>query len=83
MSHWDIQFKSILENNGILLRLYKRYKDDINLILKIAQDNARNRAELEEITPKKIMELADSIHKSIKVTGEIPSKYEDKRLPIF
>ena len=40
-----------------------------------------NRKEQEVAALKQVMEIADGVHPSIKVTGDIPSNYEDGRLP--
>ena len=84
MNHWDRKLKEILQNKNIDVKLYKRYKDDINLILRVlyrSRDAAIDRKERERSTLAEIMSLADSIHPSIKVTGDVPSNYEDNRLP--
>ena len=86
MNHWDRKFKEILQRKNIDVMLYKRYKDDINLILRIlyrSQDVVLDRTEREKLTLANIIRLADSIHPSIKVTGDVPSNYEDSRLPIL
>ncbi len=83
MAHWDKEFQLKLQQHGINMKLYKRYKDDINLILHKIITGDRSRREKEMLMLKEIMSLADSIHPSIKVTGDIPSNYQDERLPIL
>ena len=39
--------------------------------------------EEEECKLKETIEIANTIHSSIKVTGDIPSRYDDSRLPIL
>ena len=82
MDHWDAEYVKILERNNIKTKLYKRYKDDINLVLD-TNINGNNKPEREATTLEVIMEKANSIHPSIKVTGDIPSRYDDNRLPIL
>ena len=83
MDYWDEKFKEVLQNSNILVKLYKRYKDDINLVLEIDYNAEVDRAENEAATLRTIIEKANSIHPSIRVTGDIPSKYQDDRLPIL
>ena len=83
MCHWDKILISILQEQNIEIKLYKRYKDDINIILNNTHDEMLGKQELEDATIKFIKQKSDSIHKSIIVTGDIPSNYEDNRLPIL
>ena len=84
MDHWDKQYINLLTENNFQPKLYKRYKDDINLILKIpSYDRTKTRSEIESSTLSEIMEIANKIHTSIRVTGDIPSRYDDNRLPIL
>ena len=83
MDYWDEKFKEVLRNSNIEVKLYKRYKDDINLVLEIDYNAEVGRAENEAVILKTIIEKANSIHASIRVTGDIPSRYQDNRLPIF
>ena len=63
--------------------MYKRYKDDIDLVIENMKEKGKEQRERECNTLKQCMELADSVHPSIKVTGDIPSNYEDNKLPIL
>ena len=85
MGHWDSILISKLEEHNIGVKMYKRYKDDIDLILENNNDDnvQEERKEFEGAIISYIKCLADSIHESIKVTGDIPSNYEDNRLPIL
>ena len=83
MNYWDQQFKQKLEDENIILKLYKRYKDDINMIFQKLRRVNEDRREEEKCTLKETMEIANTIHPSIKVTGDIPSIYDDNRLPIL
>ena len=83
MCHWDKQFKQKLTEGDIQTKLYKRYKDDIDLVIENKKENGKEQRERERNTLKQCMELADSVHPSIKVTGDIPSNYEDNKLPIL
>ena len=83
MCHWDKQYLQKLAEENIKTKLYKRYKDDINLLLENDREEGKDQRERENNTLKLCMELADSIHPSIKVTGDIPTNYDDNRLPIL
>ena len=84
MDYWDSHYTNLLRERNILPKLYKRYKDDINLVLKIpSYDNTKGRCEIELNTLENIMTIANEIHPSIRVTGDIPSNYPDDRLPIL
>ena len=83
MCHWDALFQQKLNQENIITKLYKRYKDDIDLLVKNEEEDGKDQVIKEQNTLKKCMQLADSIHPSIKVTGDIPSKYPDGKLPIL
>ena len=83
MSHWDEIFKQKMTAENINVKLYKRYEDDIDLIIENEKENTKSQNEKENNTLKECMKIADSIHKSIKVTGDIPTRYDDCKLPIL
>ena len=83
MCHWDKLFLEKLSENNIHAMLYERYKDDVDLIVENEKENGKDQAEKEKNTLQECMELAGSIHPSIRVTGDIPSNYADNRLPIL
>ena len=83
MGYWDEIFKQKLAENNINVKLYQRYKDDIDLVLENTEENGKDQQEKEKSILRKCIEVADDIHASIKVTGHIPSNYNDKRLPIL
>ena len=71
-----------LREIGIDPILYKRYVDDIVIIvMKIGDAEEEGRAD--ERTIEKIREVGESIHRSIKLTKEVPSEKEDKKLPVL
>ena len=83
MGHWDNIFIKRLSEKGIHPKLYKRYKDDIDLVIENKKENGKSQKEKEMKTLEECIKIADSIHPSIKMTGDIPSNYDDKRLPIL
>ena len=83
MCHWDKLFKQKLSLSGITTKMYKRYKDDMNLLLENNKENNKEQSEKENNTMRECIEIANSIHPSIQVTGDIPTKYDENRLPIL
>ena len=83
MCHWDKLYLQKLSEENIQTKLYKRYKDDIDLVIENEKENGKDQKEKENNTLRLCMELADSIHPSIKVTGDIPTNYSDNKLPIL
>ena len=57
--------------------MYKRYVDDINLIVEV--DEGTEDRELWN----KIREIGDSIHESIQLEADYSDKYPDKKVPIL
>ena len=58
--------------------MYKRYKDDINMVLKI--DREKNTTD--EIM-ERMKEIADGIDECLSVKTDVTDNYEDGRLPIL
>ena len=93
MVWWDRKMKSICLQNSIELKLYSRYVDDTNLVVKAIIEesestNRKNDAERikidrEERTMKTLQEIGNRIHPSIKVTVDFPSNHENGRMPIL
>ena len=77
MSWWDDQMRMKLEQNNIKTVMYKRYVDDINLIVEV--DEGTEDRELWN----KIREIGDSIHESIQLEADYSDKYPDKKVPIL
>ena len=83
MCHWDERFLQKLSDKNMITKVYKRYKDDIDLVIENASEDGKIQRVREQNTLRDCMELADSIHPSIRVTGDIPTNYEDAKLPIL
>ena len=77
MSWWDAQMRKKIEEEDIKIAIYKRYVDDINLLVEVKEETG------EEELWKKIRELGDSIHESIQLEADYPAKYPDKKVPIL
>ena len=99
MSWWDKRMLEKLLINGIHVDLYKRYVDDINMCITATAPGCNfiegvlvteSEVEGEDVlTPddKRSFELVrmigESIHKSIKLTVDVPSNHEDGKVPIL
>jgi hypothetical protein len=86
MNHWDSEFKQKLVSGNMEAKLYKRYKFDINLNLRILQEEYKRmegRRKKEISILDRAIEIANTVHPSIKVTGDKPSNYSDSWLPIL
>ena len=77
MMWWDNQLQQRLRNEGIDLKLYKRYVDDINIIVKTTE------AENDKKIVEGIKVIGNNIHPSIQLEADFPSKYSDNKLPIL
>ena len=77
-------FHSKMYEAKILIELYSRYVDDGNIAAQCPED-LKNSAdeEAEQETMERIKMIANSIHKSIQVKVDSPTKHEDSRLPIL
>ena len=77
MMHWDRQFLLMVREAGLLILWYKRYVDDTGLL---AQRKAgMNDDQLIE----KIVEIANSVDKSIKMEVDTCKKHSDSKLPML
>ena len=71
--------------HDVELKMYSRYVDDTDLVIKTKKEgdekiNIQNR---EERTMKRLHQIENSIHWSIRVTLDFPSKHENGRMPIL
>ena len=99
MVWWDGQLNGKLRELNIRLKLHERYIDDTNIINKQTPVGARfngghivtteeSVAEDEgvpndERTMKLLQSIANSIHPSIRMTIDYPSKYDDNKVPML
>ena len=77
MMWWDRRMKEKLSEEGVSVQLYKRYVDDINIVLKT------KKSEDEKETLEKVKSIGDRIHSSIQLEADYPAKYEDRKVPIL
>ena len=84
MVWWDIQMKKKLYENNIVLLIYIRYVDDINMIIDKQKEATQNRDEKEDLAiMEKVREIGNSIHPSIEITTDTPAQNPDKKQPIL
>ena len=77
MSWWDKQMRKKIEEENIKTVIYKRYVDDINLIVEVKKGTK------EDELWNKIKRVGDSIHGSIQLEADYPDKYLDQKVPIL
>ena len=84
MVWWDKELKKRLYESNIILLLYKRYVDDINMIINKmkAISNKRDEEEDKNIMDK-VRQIANSIHESIQIETDTPAQNKDKKMPIL
>ena len=78
MCWWDKQLIARTNDAQLILRLYKRYVDDGNVIVDDMQTNTTD----EEVI-KKVSKIANTIDACIQSTYDYGSKYEDGRVPML
>ena len=99
MVWWDKEFVKRLNDVNIQLRLHERYVDDTNLLGKQTQVGARYEGGQITITQESLLEdtdvpndertmkllqsIANSIHQSIRMTIDYPSKHADGKVPML
>ena len=80
MCHWDKEFIKRCAHEKILMYLYKRYKDDINVA---ADTSDSNLLKDDKSVMLKLKEIADSIDPCISVTTDCCSNHTDLKTPIL
>ena len=84
MCFWDEILLERLALHDIIVHLYKRYKDDVNLALELENptwidENIEEPRDL--MLMKKVKEIANGIEPSIQVTIDCCSNHEDPKDP--
>ena len=89
MVWWDRKFKEISKENAMLeILFYKRYVDDINVIVKIPEGienikTGRSKIEIERDVMEIVKDTGNQIHRSIEIEVDYPSNHRDRKLPIL
>ena len=88
MIWYDQELQKKLHEKGLEIKMYRRYVDDINIILKtpnqeiIDEDRINNNSNDEDITIKTmntIREIGGTVHDSIKLQIDTPALNKDKK----
>ena len=73
MIWWDRQLKQRLEDESVTVLMYKRYVDDINVVVKAKKDK------IDKKIIERIKGIGDQIHKSIKLEADYPFNHENEK----
>ena len=77
MSWWDRKMRARMEEEGVKVILYKRYVDDINLVVEVCNETE------EKDAWERIKEIGNRIHSSIQLEEDYPANYHDQKVPIL
>ena len=61
MCYWDRQYLKKLAESNIQTKLYKRYKDDIDLVIENDRENGKDQKERENNSLKLCMEISTRV----------------------
>ena len=73
MSWWDGQLIVLLREEGMMAMLYRRYVDDINMMIAVELEGEINGPK-DRYVMEKVKQIADTIHPSTKTTCDYGSK---------
>jgi len=80
MCKWDQGILEGMERAGMNTVMYKRYKDDVNVILEEEKES-------ETVTDGEVMDrvklIANGVDENLKVTTDCGDNYESKRVPVL
>ena len=77
MAWWDREMRKRMEDENVEVVVYKRYVDDINLIVEMNDDSE------EEDVWNRIKEAGNKIHRSIQLEADYPSNNPSNKVPIL
>ena len=80
MCWWDRQLIQLMNDRNLKPIIYKRYVDDINLIIEDIENKGENN---DKEVMRRVGELANTIEANIKATYDYGSKYADGKLPML
>ena len=85
MCVWDEKLKSLAERDGAVVMLYKRYKDDINVVLDPSgmEIESVGADRSDRVVMERLKTLANTIDPCLKVTTDCCSNHEDRKVPIL
>ena len=82
MIWYDQQFTNKLKEEKIDVLMYRRYVDDINILIK-KPDHAMTDSNKDKYIMNMVREIGNNIHPSIQLTTDVPSNYEDNKMPLL
>ena len=74
--------KRRLEDEGVKVKMYSRYFDNINILCEKMYVKVEEKADDETIM-KWIQKIGNTIHRSIQVTIDHPSNHVNRRMPVL
>ncbi len=77
MTWWDRQMRARIEEDGMKTVMYKKYVDDINLVIEVSDETYEN------AVTKRIKDTGDKIHSSIQLEADCPANHPDHKVPIL
>ena len=99
MIWWDKQIQTTMKQLGLELRMYKSYVDDINMVMKATKPGLRfdgtklvssettieedQELETDERDMRLFRSTGNSIHHSIEMEVDCPSRHKDRKMPIL
>ena len=83
MMWFDQQLKQKIEDQGLCVLLYKRYVDDINMVLQVPNRDDNENIEDDAHWMSIVKDNGNRIHPSTQITVDYPSKHDDKKMPIL
>ena len=78
MIWYDNRLLDRLREENITVLMYKRYVDDINMVVQKS-----NQDDNEKTIMEKVREIGNTIHSNIEIEVDYPEKHEDKKMPLL
>ena len=63
--------------------MYKRYVDDINIVVRSIPREDGEEQEIDSVTIERVKEIGNKIHESIQLESDVPSKHKENKVPIL
>ena len=82
MMWWDTELMKRANAQGMNILMYKRYVDDINIIMETPQPTNETMNDDEQAI-EIIKQIGNNIHPSIQLETDCPSKHSDSKLPLL
>ena len=85
MIWYDEELQKKLQTEGIEIKMYQRYVDDINLVIKkpTTEIQEPENRDISILTMEKVRTIGGTIHNSIKLQTDTPLLHKEKKMPIL